>query len=52
MKSMKLKLYDSKAWMYRRYVVEKKSVDEIAKEAGASRRTVYAKLKEFGLLKK
>ena len=49
---MAIKLYDSKAWLKRKYLIEKKSPDEIAKLCGASRRTVYSKLKEFDLLKK
>lgn len=51
MKVMRVKLYNSKAWMYRRYVIEKKSVDEIAKAASTSRRTIYLKLKEYGFLR-
>jgi transcriptional antiterminator len=49
---MAIKLYDSKAWLKRKYLIEKKTPVEIAKQCGASRRTIYSKLKEFDLLKK
>jgi DNA-binding MurR/RpiR family transcriptional regulator len=42
------KLYQSKAWLRRRYLVERKSPEEIAKECGVSHMTIYRKLKEFG----
>jgi hypothetical protein len=45
------KLYKSKAWLYKRYVVEKKTIDEIAKEAGTSHQTIYRYLVENNLIK-
>ena len=45
------KLYKSKAWLYKRYVVEKKTIEEIAKEAGTSHQTIYRYLTEAGLIK-
>lgn len=47
----RLNLYDSKAWMYRQYMVLRKSPEEIANETGASRATIYRKLREFELIK-
>lgn len=44
-------MYKNKAWMYNRFVVQKKSVDEIAAEAKCSRRTVYNYLLKFGFIK-
>lgn len=49
---MGLKLYNSKQWLYKKYVVDKKSIPEIAEAAGCTTRTVYTKLKEFGLMRK
>lgn len=45
-------LYDSRAWLYRRYVVQKKTPEEMAKEAGCTVMTIYRKLNEAGLIKK
>jgi transposase len=42
-------MYKSKAWLYKRFVVEGKTVDAIAKEAKCSRRTIYNYLEKFGL---
>jgi transposase-like protein len=44
-------MYKSKAYLYQRYVVEKKTVVEIAKEAGCSVMTVQNWLEKFGLLR-
>lgn len=49
---MAVKLYKSRVWLTRKYVKERKGVDEIAAMSGASKRTIYNQLKEFGLLKK
>ncbi|NDB82856.1 MAG: TetR family transcriptional regulator [Alphaproteobacteria bacterium] len=45
------KLYQNKAWLTKRYVVEKKTVNEIAKECGTSHQTIYRYLVEFGLIR-
>ena len=42
-------LYKSKAWLHKRYVQEKKTPDEIAKECGCTVQTVYLYLNKFGL---
>jgi DNA-binding MurR/RpiR family transcriptional regulator len=47
-----MKLYQSQPWMYRRYVVQKKTVTEIAKECNVSAMTVQRYLEQFGLIKK
>lgn len=47
-----MKLYHSKDWLYRRYVVQKKTVTEIGKECGVSAMTIQRYLQEFGLLRK
>ena len=46
-----VKLYKSKDWLYRRYVVQKKTMEEIAKECGVTVMTIYRALKEGGLIK-
>ncbi len=46
-----MKLYKNKDWLYRRYVVQKKSMEEIATECGVTMMTIYRALKEKGLIK-
>lgn len=47
-----MKVYESKAWLHQRYVVERKNIIEIAKEAGCSHMTIQRYLEKFGLIKK
>lgn len=47
-----MKLYQSKEWLYRRYVVQRKTVTEIATECGVSAMTIQRYLDQFGLIKK
>ena len=47
-----MKLYQSKDWLYRRYVVQKKTVTEIAAECQVSSMTIQRYLEQFGLIKK
>ena len=47
-----MKLYQGKDWLYRRYVVQKKTMAEIAKECGVSSMTIQRYLEQFGLVKK
>lgn len=47
-----MKLYESKDWLYRRYIVQKKNIKEIAVEAGCSHMTIQRYLEKFGLIKK
>jgi hypothetical protein len=48
---VEMKLYKSKDWLYRRYVVQKKTMEEIAKECNVTVMTIYRSLKENGLIK-
>ena len=45
------KLYQSRAWMTKRYLGDKKTVVEIAKEAGCSVMTAQNWLEKFGLIR-
>ena len=47
-----MKLYQSKEWLFRRYIVQKKTVTEIGKECGVSAMTIQRYLDLFGLIKK
>lgn len=46
-----MKLYKSKDWLYRRYVVQKKTMEDIAKECGVTVMTIHRSLREHGLIK-
>lgn len=48
---MGAKLYTSETWLRKRYLIDKKSPEEIAKECGASLETIYVYLAKFGLRK-
>lgn len=47
-----MKLYESKDWLYSRYVVQRKNIVEIAKEAGCSHMTIQRALEKHGLMKR
>jgi hypothetical protein len=47
-----LKMWDSRDWIYKRYVVEKKSILEMAMEAKCSHMTIQRSLQRFDLIKK
>lgn len=47
-----MKLYESRDWLYKRYVIEKKGIINMAKEAGCSHMTIQRALIKFGLIKK
>ena len=49
--SDKMKLYTSETWLKKRYQVDKKSPEQIAKECGTSVETIYVYLAKFGLRK-
>lgn len=49
MKNLGLHLNES--FLRKRYVIEKKSPDDIAKECGVSVQLIYRQLKKFGLKK-
>lgn len=46
-----MKLYNSKEWLYKRYVVEKKTIFQMADEAGCSHMTIQRSLEKHGLIK-
>jgi len=48
---MAAKLYTSETFMRKRYLVDKKTPEDIAKECGCSLETVYVYLAKFGLRK-
>ena len=48
---MAAKLYTSETFMRKRYVMDKKTPEEIAKECGCTVETVYVYLAKFGLRK-
>jgi hypothetical protein len=45
------KLYQSKTWLTKRYIIDRKTVDEIAKECYTSYQTIYRYLVEFDLIR-
>jgi len=45
------KLYTSEIWLKKRFLVDKKTPQEIAQECGASLETIYVYLAKFGLRK-
>ena len=48
---MAAKLYTSGTWLRKRFVMDKKSPQEKAKECGTSVETIYVYLAKFGLRK-
>jgi hypothetical protein len=48
---MAVKLYTSEAWLKKRYHLDKKTPEAIAKECGTSVETIYVYLAKFGLRK-
>ena len=48
---MATKFYTNEAWLRKRYVMDKKTPEEIAKECGTSLETIYVYLAKFGLRK-
>jgi len=49
--AMPAKLYTSEVYMRKRYLMDKKTPEEIAKECGVSVETIYVYLAKFGLRK-
>ena len=45
------KLYTSEMWLRKRYHMDRKSPEDIAKECGVSVETIYVYLAKFGLRK-
>ena len=48
---MAAKLYTSEVWLRKRFLVDRKTPQEIAKECGSSVETIYVYLAKFGLRK-
>lgn len=48
---MNNKLHLSKDFLQKRYIFDKKSIEDIAKECGVSVQLIYRQLKKFGLKK-
>lgn len=46
---MALKYYQNKNWLYRQYVLNRKNIEEIAKLAGTSPKTIDRYLDKFNL---
>lgn len=46
-----MKLYTNENWLRKRYLMDKKSPEEIAKECNATVETIYVYLAKFGLRK-
>ena len=49
---MAAKLYQNEKWLWKRYHLDKKRPEEIAKECGVSVTTIYSYLDKFNLRKK
>jgi len=49
--TMAAKLYTSEAWLRKRFFMDKKSPQDIAKECGTSVETIYVYLAKFKLRK-
>ena len=48
---MAAKLYTNEAWLRKRFLMDRNTPQEIAKECGASVETIYVYLAKFGLRK-
>ena len=48
---MAAKLYQSEAWLRKRYHLDRKTPEDIAKECGTTVETIYVYLAKFGLRK-
>lgn len=46
-----MKLYENINWLKKRYINEKKTITEMAKEAGCSHMTIQRYLEKHGLIK-
>jgi hypothetical protein len=47
-----MKFYQNKDWLHRRYVVQKKTITEIAKECEVSAMTIQRYLEQFKLIRR
>ena len=46
-----MKMYTNENWLRKRFLMDKKTPEEIAKECGVSLETIYVYLGKFGLRK-
>ncbi len=46
-----MKLYESYAWLHKRYVIEKKTIKQMAEESKCSHMTIQRYLEKYGLIK-
>ena len=46
------KLYESREWLYQRYVLEKQGIVNMAKEAKCSHMTIQRALEKFQIIRK
>jgi hypothetical protein len=44
-----MKLYQDKAWLYNRYVIQKKNIVDISKECGVSAMTIQRYIDKFAI---
>ena len=51
LRGMHMKLYESREWLHKRYILERKGIIDMAKEAGCSHMTIQRALEKFGLIK-
>jgi hypothetical protein len=47
-----MKIYKNKEWLYKRYILEKKGIVDMAKEAGCSHMTIQRELEKYNFLKR
>lgn len=47
-----MKLYKSETWLRKRYILDRKKPEDIAKECGTSTETIYLWLEKHGIRKK
>jgi hypothetical protein len=45
------KLYQSQSWLTKRYIIDRKTIEEISKECGTSHQTIYRYLVKFDLIR-
>jgi transposase-like protein len=46
-----MKLYENQVWLHKRYIIEKKTIVEMAQEAGCSHMTVQRALEKYGMIR-
>ena len=47
-----MKVYESRIWLHQKYIIERKTIMDIAAEAKCSHMTIKRYLEKYGLLKK